>query len=169
MSGGTPEALPIRLVRGAIGGLVAGFVFMMITRWFASSVGDPSDGPLMMISTILKGEDAMAAGTASASLGWIVHSVLSMGFGAAFALIAPMFRTNGSISLAGAVYGLALYLVNFKLISPAVFPIFEMANQPFEVAIHIVFGTLLSFAFFGSGVRRGEPVLALSRPSAATS
>jgi hypothetical protein len=28
-----------------------------------------------------------------------------------------------------------------------------------------VFGTLLSFAFFGSGARRGEPVLAIDRPS----
>jgi hypothetical protein len=27
----------------------------------------------------------------------------------------------------------------------------------------VVFGMLLSFAFFGSGVRRGEPVLAIQR------
>jgi hypothetical protein len=27
----------------------------------------------------------------------------------------------------------------------------------------MVFGTLLSFAFFGSGARRGEPVLAIHR------
>jgi hypothetical protein len=30
----------------------------------------------------------------------------------------------------------------------------------------MVFGTLVAFAFFGSGARRGEPVLALQRRSA---
>jgi hypothetical protein len=51
-------------------------------------------------------------------------------------------------------------------LTPLVFTTFRMANQPFEVFAHLVFGTLLSFAFFGSGVRRGEPVLAIRRRSA---
>ena len=46
------------------------------------------------------------------------------------------------------------------------FTTFRMANQPFEVVAHLVFGTLLSFAFFGSGVRRGEPTVAIGRRSA---
>jgi hypothetical protein len=32
----------------------------------------------------------------------------------------------------------------------------------------MVFGTLLSFAFFGSGARRGEPILAIQRARSTT-
>ena len=49
-----------------------------------------------------------------------------------------------------------------------VFTVFRMANRPFEVVAHLVFGTLLGFAFFGSGARRAEPILALGRRSAGT-
>jgi uncharacterized membrane protein YagU involved in acid resistance len=158
-----PEALSLRLVRGAIVGLVAGLIFMAATMWFSSSLGDPRDGPLMMISTIVLGIDAISAGTASAEIGWVVHSLLSIGFGIGFSLTAPLFRTNGTIALAGAAFGGLLYLVNFKVISPIALPIFAMANQPFEAAIHVVFGLLLSLAFFGSGVRRADPIVALGR------
>ena len=72
----------------------------------------------------------------------------------------------GEVAVAGTAYGLLLYVVNFLVLTPLVFTTFRMANQPFEVVAHLVFGTLLSFAFFGSGVRRGEPMLALQRRSA---
>ena len=163
MSTTQPEVLARRLVRGAVGGLLAGLVFIFITRWFASSVGDPSDGPLMMISTLLKGDGSMAAGTASASLGWGIHFGLSAAFGIVFALMAPFFRTNGTVAIAGVLYGGLLYLVNFKILAPIAFPIFKLANQPFEVVVHIVFGFLLALAFFGTGVRRHDPIIATGK------
>jgi uncharacterized protein YacL len=162
-TGTTDETVGSRILRGAIGGGAAGAVFILVTMWFADSVGDPSTGPLMMISTIVKGEAAMANGTADPTLGWIVHGVLSILFGIAFAFVTPLFRTNGTVALVGIVYGALLYVVNFLVIAPIAFPIFQMANQPFELAIHIVFGALLALAFFGSGVRSSEPVLALNR------
>jgi hypothetical protein len=64
---------------------------------------------------------------------------------------------------------LLLYVVNFLVLTPLWFPTFKAANQPFEVFAHMVFGTLLSFAFFGSGVRRGERALAIGRPSTSLS
>ncbi len=54
------------------------------------------------------------------------------------------------MALAGTIYGALLYVVNFLVIAPLAFPIFEMANQPFELVVHVVFGTVLSLAFFGS-------------------
>jgi uncharacterized membrane protein YagU involved in acid resistance len=161
--GGTEEPLGRRLVRGAIGGVAAGLVFAAVTMWFAHSTGGKAEMPLRMISTIVKGDQAMAAGTTSPVLGVVVHVVLSALFGMVFALAVPRFRTNGTVALAGTAYGLLLYVVNFLVLTPLVFTTFKAANQPFEVFAHLVFGTLLSFAFFGSGVRRGEPVLALQR------
>lgn len=164
-SGVRDEAVGARILRGAIGGALAGAVFMFVTMWFADSVGDPSAGPLMMISTIVKGEAAMANGTADPTIGWIVHGAMSIAFGIVFAFIAPLFRTNGTVALAGIIYGALLYVVNFLVIAPIAFPVFKMANQPFEFAIHVVFGALLALAFFGSGVRASEPVIALTKPA----
>src|SRR6266571_33668 len=116
--------------------------------WFTESTAGKADMPLRMISTIVKGDKAMAAGTTSVGLGLVVHMVVSALFGALFALAVPL-------------YGGLLYVVNFLVLAPLVFTVFEDANQPFELFGHIVFGTLLGFAFFSSGARRGEPVLAL--------
>jgi uncharacterized membrane protein YagU involved in acid resistance len=160
------EPLAARLLRGTIGGVLAGLVFAGVTMWFAHSTGGKPDMPLRMISTIVKGDGAMAAGTTSPALGAVVHVVLSALFGMVFALAVPRFRTNGTVALAGTLYGLLLYLVNFLVLTPLAFTVFRNANQPFEVFAHVVFGTLLSFAFFGSGARQGEPVLALQRRSA---
>jgi hypothetical protein len=160
------EPLVRRLVRGAVGGVGAGVVFVAVTMWFADSTGGKAEMPLRMISTIVKGDQAMAAGTTSPTLGVVVHVVLSALFGLVFALAVPRFGTNGTVALAGTIYGLLLYVVNFLVLTPLLFTTFRMANQPFEVVTHVVFGTLLSFAFFGSGVRRGEPVLAIQRRSA---
>jgi uncharacterized membrane protein YagU involved in acid resistance len=160
------EPVVHRLLRGAVGGVAAGLVFAAVTMWFADSTGGKAEMPLRMISTIVKGDQAMAAGTTSTALGAVVHLALSALFGMVFALAVPRFRTNGTVALAGTAYGLLLYVLNFLVLAPLVFTTFRMANQPFEVFAHIVFGTLLSFAFFGSGARRGEPVLAIQRRSA---
>jgi len=76
-------------------------------------------------------------------------------------LAVPRFRTNGTVAIAGAVYGALLFVVNFIYIAPMALYAFDKANYPFELFAHLVHGMLLSFAFFGSGVRRGEPVIAL--------
>jgi uncharacterized membrane protein YagU involved in acid resistance len=164
--GQAEEPLAARLVRGGVGGVLAGLVFAGVTMWFAHSTGGTPEAPLRMISTIVKGDAAMVAGTTSPALGAVVHLLLSALFGMMFALAVPLFRSNGSVALAGTVYGLLLYVVNFLVLTPLAFTTFRMANQPFEVFAHLAFGTLLSFAFFGSGARRGEPIMALGRRSA---
>ncbi len=159
----TKSTVMIRVLQGAISGLLAGAVFIGITMWFATTMGDPARGPLMMISTIVLGEEAMSNGSADAAVGLAVHAVLSAAFGIAFGLIAPMLRTNGTAALVGTAYGVVLYLVNFLVVAPVAYPVFKMANQPFELVVHALFGTLLAFGFYRSGVRRGEPILALDR------
>lgn len=151
------EPLAGRLVRGAIGGVVSGFVFAGITMWFASTMPDgAAEMPLRMMSTIVLGSGAMEAGTTSVGLGVVVHLVLSALFGIVFALVVPMLRTNGTVALVGTVYGLVLYVVNFLVLAPLIFTVFQAANQPFELFAHVVFGTLLAFFFYGSGARQRE-------------
>ena len=161
-----PEPLAGRVVRGVVGGAVSGVVFAAATMWFVASTGGPAVMPLRMISTIVLGDAAMGKGTTSPALGAVVHLVLSAAFGVAFGLVVRWLRTNGTVALAGVLYGLLLYLVNFQVLARLLFTTFKMANQPFEVVVHVVFGILLAFAFFGSGVRRGEPAVAVTHRAA---
>lgn len=161
----TQRRLASDLVRGAIGGLVAGIIFAVATMWFVTSLDMPARTPLLMISTVVLGDDAMTNGDANSTIGWIVHLVLSIAFGLVFALIARRLRTNGEVALAGLVYGGLLYLVNFQILARIWFETFKMANQPFEVVVHIVFGALLAVALYNSGPRRGEHLFGLAPPS----
>ncbi len=162
----TSDALTMRLLRGAIGGVGAGLLFIWATMWFASEMPDgKSEMPLRMISTILKGDGAMMEGTTSVGQGWAIHLVLSAAFGITFALLTPMMKTNGTVLLAGTMYGAMLYVVNFLILAPLAFTTFEDANQPFELVVHIVFGTVMAMAFLSSGPRRNEPVCAMDKPA----
>lgn len=151
-----------RLLLGAVGGFIAGVVFIAINSWFVSTQGRPALAPFKLISSIVLGRDALMEGTASVPVGMVVHSVLSILFGVVFALIAPLFRSNGTVALGGVVYGGLLYFVNFLVLGQTVFPQFmQQTNQPFEVAVHLVFGYLLALSFYSSGARREEPFLAI--------
>lgn len=157
------EPMGRRLLRGAIGGIVAGIPFAVVTMWFAATTGGGWLAPLKLISTIVLGADALQAGTAQPWVGVAVHMVISALMGMAFALIAPALRTNGTVALVGTLYGALIYVVNFLILANTVLPQFQKPNQPFELVMHIVFGTLLSFFFYSSGVRRDEPFLATGR------
>jgi uncharacterized membrane protein YagU involved in acid resistance len=161
--------MTIGLLLGAVGGLVAGAVFIVLTMWFAASMGNPATQPFLLISTILLGGDALMAGTASVGIGVLVHAVLSIAFGLIFALVAPAFRTNGTVALAGGLYGALLYVVNFLIIGRTLLPQFQMANQPFELVVHIVFGHLLALFLYSVGSRRGEPFLGFGSRARSTS
>lgn len=152
------EGLGKRLVRGAIGGIVAGTVFIIADMWFASATG-----ALNLISTIVLGADALQAGTAKPWVGLAVHTVLSALLGMVFALVSPALRTNGAVALVGTLYGALVFVVNLLIIPQFLLQQFAMSNKPFALVNHIVFGTVLAFFFFSSGVRRGEPFPALGR------
>ncbi len=72
--------------------------------------------------------------------------LLSALFGMAFALLATRLHSNSALAVAGVLYGAVLYVVNFLIVAPVLFPWFTKANQPFELAIHVVFAALVSFA-----------------------
>jgi hypothetical protein len=126
-------------------------------------------GPLNLISTLVLGKSALMTGEVSPWLGFGVHAVLSLAFGMLFALAVPALRSNGTVALAGGIYGALLYLVNFQILGRIFFDQFlQGPNQPFELVIHVVFGHLLALAFYSSGIRSGERVVALGGQPATT-
>ncbi len=152
-----PDPLLSRLVRGVVGGEVAGVVFALATVWFTSSLDMGRDMALLMMSTVASGESSIQDGNASVAVGVLVHLVLSALFGVLFALVVPKMRTNATLLLSGGVYGLVVYLVNFQVLSPLFFPVFQDANQPFEVLVHLIYGQLLAVIFLSRGARAAEP------------
>ena len=97
MTATAASSLVSRLVRGAAAGIAAGIVFIAITMWFADSMGDPARMPLHMIATVVQGDDAMMNGDTNATVGAIVHLVISAGYGTAFeATVSWEVRRQGS-------------------------------------------------------------------------
>ena len=135
------------VARGVAGGIVAGAAFLAVNMWFATSRGMPAKTPLLMMSTLVEGDAAMMDGSASVGVGLLVHAVLSVAFGLSFAVATRWLRDNALVAVAGPVFGVALYLVNFKVFASLWFTTFEGANQPFELLAHLAFGVLVSLAF----------------------
>lgn len=130
-------------VRGVVGGLFAGAVFGAFNMWFAADAGLPADTPLHMIATIVQDDAGFAAGTTNASVGLAVHLALSVTYGALFGLFAAELRSNAWRAFAAIVYGVGLYVLNFLILAPAWYPVFQEANQPLEGTVHMLFGALL--------------------------
>jgi hypothetical protein len=82
------------------------------------------------------------------TVGMIVHFVLSAILGIVFALVAVKLRlSRGMAILAGAVFGLAVYVVNFYGLT-TVFPWFAMARGWITILAHGIFGAVIGWYLF---------------------
>lgn len=152
-----PDSRLSRIVRGVVGGEVAGALFAVMAMWYTTSVGDGRDAALLMISTVASGSDSVATGSAHVATGVGVHLVLSALFGVIFSQFVPRMRTNATLLLSAGVFGILVYVVNFRILSPLFFEAFQNANQPFMFLVHVLYGQILAVIFLSRGVRSGEP------------
>lgn len=143
------EPQGLNLKAGALGGLVAGAVFMMMEMGLVAMAGDSPWGPPRMIAAIVMGEgvlpppatfDLMILMAAMA-----VHFMLSIVIGVGFAFVARRFGLVMAV-VAGAVLGLGLYVVNFYGFT-AIFPWFAMARNTISIVSHIAFGVVLGLSY----------------------
>jgi hypothetical protein len=151
------------LARGAVAGLVAGQVFILVNMFAAQSAGKPPVAPFLAISTLFRFSDMpimepAAAVPAELIIGMNVHLLLSALFGLAFAFIAPLLRSSWLLVAGGLVYGLLLYVINFQVVARLFFPWFvdpRGPNQIVELIVHPLAYGLLLVPFFLSVVGRG--------------
>jgi hypothetical protein len=139
-----------------VAGEFSGAVFAIITVWYAIEQGDTADMPFLMMSTIAAGSDAMVTGAASVAAGLGVHLGVAALYGVVFSLFVPRLHTNGTLLLAAGVFGVAVYAINFRILSPLFFPTFQEINQSFEVLVHVLYGQLVAVPFLSRGVRSDE-------------
>ncbi|GAA0868261.1 hypothetical protein GCM10009116_04320 [Brevundimonas basaltis] len=142
-----PSRAPLKA--GALAGLIAGAVFMMMEMGLVALTGDSPWGPPRMIAAIVMGEGVLPP-PASFDLmvmmaAMAVHFLLSIVIGVGFAVVARRLGWIMAVAVGGAV-GLALYVVNFYGMT-AVFPWFAMARNTISIVSHLVFGLVLGLSF----------------------
>ncbi len=142
---GRPGATSGWLGWGVFSGLLAGIAFLALNSWFSVSMGQDTAAPLRTIATIAEGPPPAEA---VQGVGVVVHVVLSALFGLIFAtLLLPLRqRSAGWFAWSGLLFGGAVYLVDFQFLARTVpwFSAFQATNQPFELAAHMVFGSVLA-------------------------
>lgn len=130
----------------AMGGCVAGAVILVLELLAISFAGQSPWGAPRMIAAIAVGrgvlEQPATFDVGIVLLALAVHFVLSVIFALILAVIIAPFSFDSSMgmaSLAGAVFGATVYLVNFYGMSQ-VFPWFVDARSWASFVSHIVFG-----------------------------
>jgi len=134
-----------------LAGLIAGAVFMMLEMIMVPLFmpdGSPW-GPPRMIAAIGMGKEVLPPPATFALMpvmvAMIIHFPLSIIFAVILAFMISRFGLGIAV-LIGAVFGLALYFVNFYGFT-AIFPWFAMARGWVSIFAHIVFGAAAAWAY----------------------
>ena len=145
------------LRRGAIAGIIAGIVFVMVEMAAVTMVMGMSPwGPPRMMAAIVLGEGALPPPeTFDAGIvfvGMMVHFVLSAVLGAGFAMAASRMCTSlAHATIAGILMGIVIYGVNFYGFT-ALFPWFAMARNAITITAHAIFGAVMGWYYWRSRV-----------------
>ncbi len=139
-------------------GIIAGAVFMMLEMALVATVGGESPwGPPRMMAAMVMGENVLPppatfdAGIMMVAM--MIHFPLSIIFGAMRGWAISHWHLNMAVSLlAGTVFGVAIYLVDFYVFT-AIFPWVAMARNEITLFAHAVFGLVLGWAYYSIETR----------------
>jgi hypothetical protein len=141
-------------------GVIAGAVFLMMEMILVATVGGESPwAPPRMMAAMVLGEGVLPPpatfdfGIVMAAM--IIHFVLSLIYAFILAwVIANWALGMGAAIAVGAVFGFALYLINFYGFASLFFPWFAMARNMISISAHIVYGLVLGGAYVAIASRR---------------
>lgn len=139
---------------GAFAGIIAGIVFMMLEMALVMiAQGESPWGPPRMMAAMVLGQDVLPErGTYAPfsmsiiAVAMIIHMMLSIIYGLIGAWIVHRFDWAWALII-GAVYGIAIYLINFYTIAPVMFPWFEMARNAMSAFSHMMFGAVFGLVY----------------------
>ncbi|MDQ3151085.1 MAG: DUF1440 domain-containing protein [Actinomycetota bacterium] len=132
---GTRTSIGTRVGQGVLAGLAGGIVF----------------GALMAMMGML-GTIAMLVGSSSVAVGWLVHLVISAGFGVVLALTLPAGFGTGATLGAGAGYGVVLWVIGPLLLMPAMMGMaLFMLNTTAMMSLvgHVLYGLVAAAVLVG--------------------
>lgn len=140
-------------------GVIAGVVFMMAEMLMVMIVDGQSPwGPPRMIAAIALGQGVLPPPAVFdfkiMMTAMLIHFPLAVVYGLILGWM--VHRVDTAIALLiGAVFGFALYLINFYPIASALFPWFAMARGWVSAAVHTLFG-LVAAGSYAALRRRGS-------------
>lgn len=129
-------------------GLIAGAVFLaveMLMVWLLQ--GQSPWGPPRMMAAMLMGKEILPPpadfSLPATAVAMMIHFPLSLVYAVILGWAVRRLDMTAAV-LAGAAFGLvAVYLVNFYLVAPVLFPWFVEARNWLSAVAHIVFGAVL--------------------------
>jgi magnesium-transporting ATPase (P-type) len=135
---------------GIWAGIIAGIIFLILEMIMVPLfLGGSPWGPPRMIAAIVLGEGVLPP-PATFNFGIVmVAIVLHMILSVIYALIIGYIIRKMSFGMAlsiGALIGLALYLVNFFVMT-GIFPWFEMARNWVSIFAHLIFGLSAAWVY----------------------
>lgn len=132
---------PIKL--GVLSGLMAGAIFAIAEMIAAAAVGASLITPWRMFASVVLGSAAIEATSPGVAfiVGFIVHFLVASIFGLIYGAIhrgvaRDTRRSYGAQAAIGAIYGLALYLVNIQVIARLAYPWFHETGQWTQALLH---------------------------------
>jgi len=141
-------------------GLIAGAVYLLAQMTLATLVRHDSPwASLQRISALLLGPDALPPpGRISltiAGFALMIHFSLAFCYGR---LVGQLLRRIPPALgwLGGAACGLAIYVVNFHVIGPFLFPWFADSQGPVTWLDHVLFGVVVAMSFLALRAGRGD-------------
>lgn len=122
--------------QGVSYGILAGIIFAMGEMFINLFMGKDFFGPLRLIGSMVLGTQALMPTYSllvAGLVGVIVHMMMSMIFGLIFFALLTVFKQRSASSLGllvyGSIFGLLLWVINFLIIAPILFPQFGMVSQ----------------------------------------
>jgi hypothetical protein len=150
-----------RLYHGAEGGLIAGLGFILADMGWSRLHDRPATIPIRGVATVFDVSGHVNQSADALAIGVFTHAWLSAFFGMTFALLLPVLEPRvrafvpgdvRALLMTGAIYGLALYVVNYQVLGRLVFTWFSGPKRPdlaISVFIHLLYGVLLAPFFIG--------------------
>lgn len=147
-----PAASRMRWGAAAWAGVIGGAVFMMaemLMVWMF--LGESPWAPPRMIAAMVMGREVLPPpadfAMAPVMVAMVIHFMLSIAYGLVIGLIVLKLGM-GKALLAGAAFGLlAIYLLNFHLVAPLLFPWFTQAQNWVSVVAHVLFGMVVAGSY----------------------
>ncbi|CAG2154765.1 hypothetical protein [Cupriavidus plantarum] len=138
----------------AVSGVAGGAFLIVLELFWASMLSGVNPWvPTRMIAAIVLGQDVMqnslfSIGTVGAAL--VIHFVLGAVLGMVLGAIMAPFHLDsspGMAVLAGAVFGVVVYLFNFYVMTSA-FPWFVEARGWHTLIAHVLFGMVMAICYW---------------------
>lgn len=131
-------------IAGAVCGIVAAVVMIMIATIIAAVQGADPFAPVILIGATFVGEDALTQPMMSSLVGVVTHVAMGAALGYLFGALTRRIASTGLLVATGLAYATVVFLVMTYLVLPFLNPLMAAQIQPgWFFVYHLAFGLVL--------------------------